>query len=170
VLGYALARAASELSRWTAAIAAALMLSCAGVLAAQLPWIYRMYWNTSSWSDVRPEPYATAFTNVVPLAIMFACALFSLSVAVLGSRHGDKDLVTEARGRGIAIVLMFLASQRAVIWLAPKIESSATYVGLLAAAAVVNTLAAYQFARLWDSAGRALAEPGLPAARVVSEP
>ncbi|HUS32040.1 MAG TPA: hypothetical protein VMZ53_26245 [Kofleriaceae bacterium] len=170
LLGYALGRAASQLSQWTAAIAAWLMVWCAGVLAAQLPWIYRMFWQTSSWTDVPAARYATAFVNGLPVAVMLACALFSLSVAALGSRHGDKDLVTEARGRGIAIVLMFLASQRAVTWLAPKLGDELTYVAVMAAAAILNALAAYQLARLWDSTGRSLAEPAVPAARVVTAP
>jgi hypothetical protein len=170
LLGYGLARAASEVAQWTAAIAAALLLCCAGVLAAQLPWIYRMFWDTSSWSDARPAPYATAFATALPVVITLACALFSLAIATFGARHGDKDLVGEARGRGIALVIMFMASQRITVWLVPTAGSAELHAVFIMAAAILNVLAAYQFARLWDSAARALSQPGLPAARALKAP
>ena len=148
-------------------VAKAAALWCLGVTLAQLPYTYRMlYGGADNYAyESGPREYVEALSVVAPIVAIAAIAAVARAISDFAARRGLEQLRFEAQNKGIAFVVLMLASLGLQQWLLPRATSDGELTGMMLGAAVCSLWGTVLIARLCALAADSLqAEPGLPTA------
>jgi uncharacterized membrane protein len=158
------------LSATTLVIGGGASLWAAGVSIAQLPYLYKMYYNTEPTYS-RPDlmEWARALTTALPIVVIVGVALLATALSGLAARRGNEDLRTSAQGYGIGFVALMLVGVAIQTWMVPKAESASSFAMLSLMTAAAGLWATVLMAKLLARGAEVVEEePGLPLASIVN--
>jgi len=157
-----------DLDTWTLTLAGGASLWATGVSFAQLPYISKAMYRGGDGYGTRD--YMTALSLATPLVVALGVGVLATAVAGFAARRGNDGLRSDAQGKGIMFVTFMLVGIALQSWMLPTARSVGSYAMLTLLAAGAALAATIAMAKLLGVAADAIeAEPGLPAAAVVSE-
>ena len=160
----------SELGRWPLLAAGGTALWGAGVMLAQLPYVYKALYQAgdSFMRDMHAE-YMQSLAIALPVLVTVGIGLLAIAINGLAARNGNENLRAEAQGKGIGFVMLMLVSLAIQLWMLPKAGSLGAFTLLTLLAAGASLAATVLMAKLCGLGAEELErEPGLPTATVVA--
>jgi hypothetical protein len=160
--------AVDGVNRYTAAVAAAASLWCAGVMLEQLPRFYKILYSSDygSWGGSSAE-HLTALSVALPVIGTLAGAVLAAVITGFARARNHEALTSSAGAAGVGYVLLMLASVGIQSFLLEKATSEGTLIGMMLVAAGCGLAAQVMLAKACRAASTSIdAEPGLPQARI----
>ena len=153
------------IARYTAAVAGAASLWCAGVMLEQLPQFYQVLYHQGHGSSGAERLQALSIAQ--PLVATLAGALLAAVISGFARARNDEPLTTRAGAAGVGYVLLMLASVGVTSFLLETARSQGMLLGMMLLAAGCGLAAQVMLAKVCRSASASIdVDPGLPGARI----